>query len=263
MGCSDACQFAHKITAMERLLDATHHAERAHFWFRGFRLFVRPMLERAAAGRSGLRILDAGCGTGNNLSLIGDFGRAYGFDVTWHGLRYARRAGHSCIARASIVQIPFADASFDLVTSFDVLACLSRSGAERALGEIRRVLKPGGALVLNTAAFRLLRGNHGVVAYEVHRYTRLELKQAIQHAGFRIERLTYTNASLMPVVVPFRLAQRLAGLATPEEAGTDFTMPPVVVNDLLSGILALEARLLRLVDMPIGSSLLCLAWKRA
>jgi len=246
---------------MDKLLEATHRAEQTHFWFRGFRMFMRPLLERAAAGRSGLRALDAGCGTGNNLAMVGEFARAYGLDLTWSGLRYARGAGHPRIAQATILAIPFADAAFDVVTSFDVIACLSREDGVRAFREMHRVLKPGGALVLNTAALRILHGNHAVVANELHRYMRGELRRSIERAGFKIERLTYTNASLMPAVLPFRVAQRLAGLATPEEAGTDFATPPAVVNDLLSATLALEARLLRRIDLPIGSSIACLARK--
>ena len=71
---------------MDHLLRATAIAESRHFWFRGFRYFVAPLLERAAGGRSDLRILDCGCGTGNNLELLARFGQAYGFDLTASGL---------------------------------------------------------------------------------------------------------------------------------------------------------------------------------
>jgi SAM-dependent methyltransferase len=60
---------------MDRLLDATARAERDHFWFRGFRRFVTPLLDQAVAGRSNLRLLDCGCGTGNNLELLRRYGR--------------------------------------------------------------------------------------------------------------------------------------------------------------------------------------------
>ena len=51
------------------------------------------------------------------------------------------------------------------------------------------------------------------------------------------------------------------GLSTPEEAGTDVVLPPAPVNGLLTLLLQVEARALRIVDMPIGSSLLCVARK--
>ena len=76
-------------------------------------------------------------------------------------------------------------------------------------------------------------------------------------------RLTYSNAILFPLMLTVRTGQRLMGLATPEEAGTDVVVPPAPINSLLSGLLLAEARALRLVDMPIGSSLLCVARKIA
>jgi len=55
---------------MDRLLELTHLAEQSHFWFRGFRWFVRPEVERALEGRSSPLILDCGCGTGANVDLL-------------------------------------------------------------------------------------------------------------------------------------------------------------------------------------------------
>ena len=74
-------------------------------------------------------------------------------------------------------------------------------------------------------------------------------------------RLTYSNALLFPLMLTVRTGQRLMGLATPEEAGTDVVLPPAPLNALLTLLLRVEARALRVVDMPIGSSLLCVARK--
>src|SRR3989449_10464839 len=84
---------------MDDLLRATARAEARHFWFRGFRWFVAPLLRRALAGRSGARVLDCGTGTGANLDLLGRFGAAYGFDRSAVGLQLARRSGRRRIAR--------------------------------------------------------------------------------------------------------------------------------------------------------------------
>src|SRR5690606_25542543 len=105
---------------MDRLLEATARAERDHFWFRGFRRFVQPVLAEAIAAPGAL-VLDCGCGTGYNLALLRRHGRAVGIDLTWSGLAYARRHGERLIARASAAALPFATSRFDLVTSFDVL----------------------------------------------------------------------------------------------------------------------------------------------
>ena len=89
---------------MDHLLRATASAEARHFWFRGFRAFVNPLLRHAAAQTSDpgvARLLDCGCGTGANLALLNQVGRAYGFDVSETGLRLGRMSGRTLLARAS------------------------------------------------------------------------------------------------------------------------------------------------------------------
>jgi ubiquinone/menaquinone biosynthesis C-methylase UbiE len=243
---------------MDRLLEATARAERSHFWFRGFRRFVTPLLEAAAKGRSDLRILDCGCGTGNNLRLLRRYGRATGIDITFSGLAHARRQGERLLARASATSLPFSDARFDLVTSFDVIYAFDDETAAAALKEMHRVLVPGGSLVLNVAAMPILRGDHSVLGGEVQRYTRTGLRRHLMRAGFRIRRLTYTNTSILPLVAGVRFAQRIRGH---HESGNEMAIPAPPINTALSGLLALESIALRVVDMPFGSSLLALAEK--
>jgi ubiquinone/menaquinone biosynthesis C-methylase UbiE len=243
---------------MDRLLEATARAERDHFWFRGFRRFVRPLLDQAVGGAPAARLLDAGCGTGHNLAWLRRYGRPTGIDITRSGVEYARRNGERSLAQASVVHLPFPDRCFDLVTSFDVIYALDDDQEASALREMHRVLTPGGHLVLNVAALPMLRGNHSVLGGEVRRYTRPVLAGHLRQAGFDIRRLTYTNASILPIVASVRALQRLAGH---RESDSEISVPAAPVNAVLSGLLAVEALALRLIDMPAGSSLLALARK--
>jgi SAM-dependent methyltransferase len=248
------------IVDVDRLLEATAVAEQAHFWYRGFRRFVRPLLEQATHGILRPRLLDCGCGTGANLRILGEYGQAIGFDLTRRGLEFARQHGHEHLAQATVTAVPFRGDCFDVVTSFDVLYCLP-DGAERAaIAEMHRVLKPGGALIVNVAALDMLRGDHSVLGGEVRRYTTGRLRTALERGGFRIVRATYTNASLFPVVAGVRIWQRLRGLRANPARG-DFFVPPAPINAAFSGALAAEALALRWTNMPVGSSVLCLARK--
>ena len=244
---------------MDRLLEATARAERVHFWFRGFRRFVEPLIAGAVRGVRP-EILDCGCGTGHNLPMLRKYGRAYGIDLTWAGLQYAHGQGERQVTQASAAQLPFADARFNLVTSFDVIYSLEDAVERAAIGEMFRVLKPGGTLILNVAALEALRGNHSVLSGEVRRYSKPDLRRRLEGAGFRVTHSTYTNFSILPFVAATRLVQRLSGHVESQE---EITVPAAPVNALLSGLLAVEAAALRVVNMPVGSSLLAVAKKPA
>jgi ubiquinone/menaquinone biosynthesis C-methylase UbiE len=243
---------------MDRLLEATARAERDHFWFRGFRRFVEPLVARAAAGTHP-RILDCGCGTGNNLRMLRRHGPAYGIDLTWSGLQYAHASGEKFLARATAARLPFGDRTFGLVTSFDVLYSLPDDVERAAIAEMYRVLEPGGSLIVNVAALEWLRGNHSVLSAELRRYTRKDLRRRLEAAGFRVSHATYTNLSILPMVAAVRFKQRLAGAH--QETEEEISVPPAPVNAALSGLLALESAALRAINMPLGTSLLAVAVK--
>jgi len=248
---------------VEHLLRATARAETQHFWFRGFRAFVTPLLRHAAEGRRHPRLLDCGCGTGANLELLDTFGHAYGFDLTEAGLRIGREAGRTRTARASVTAVPFPTAAFDIVTSFDVLYSLTDADEQTAIAEMYRLLKPGGFALVNVAAMRILRGDHSVLSHEVRRYTRADLRNRLERAGFLVERLTYTNATLFPALAIARSIQRRRGLRTEQNAVAEISVPPAPVNAIMTAVMHLEALWLRAFDAPFGRSLLCLARKPA
>ena len=243
---------------MDRLLEATARAERDHFWFHGFRRFVAPLLAQATAGIPHAAILDCGCGTGNNLALLRQYGRACGIDITMSGLVYAHDHGERRVARASATALPFAAGQFDLVTSFDVLYAFDDEMERAALNEMYRVLRPGGQVLINTAALKSLTGNHSVLGGERRRYHRRELREHLIRTGFTVLRITYTNFTLLPMVAGVRWTQRLSGH---RESTQEMTVPSRPVNMALASLLAVEAAALRVTNMPLGSSLLALARK--
>jgi hypothetical protein len=124
-----------------------------------------------------------------------------------------------------------------------------------ALNEMYRVLRPGGQAIINVAALPALRGNHSVLGGEVRRYRRAELKSHLERAGFTVLRITYTNFTLLPLIAGVRFVQRLSGH---QESTSEMTVPSPPVNLALSSLLAVEGAALRVVNMPLGSSLL--AW---
>ena len=240
---------------MDKLLELTSQAETSHFWFRGFRQFVTPLLEQAAAGCTDLAVLDCGCGTGHNLRQLTSHGRAFGMDLSAAGLAIARGSGRP-VVRADVTRIPFASGRFDLVTSFDVLQCVPDDRA--AVSEMSRVLKRGGHLVGTAAALEMLHGDHSVLSEEVRRYTRGRLTDLLRDAGFEPLVVRYAFASLFPMLLGIRVVQRLRGARA---AGREITVPPAPINAALTALVSGEAALARRLSLPFGSSLVFLARK--
>lgn len=110
------------------------------------------LVDRYGRGRD---VLEAGCGTGLLLERIASFARrAEGFDLSPGMLEKARSRGLS-VKEGSLTEIPFDDASFDVVCSFKVLAHVPQ--IERAIAEMVRVTRPGGVVLAelyNPLSFR-------------------------------------------------------------------------------------------------------------
>jgi SAM-dependent methyltransferase len=231
----------------------THEAENRHWWYRG----RRTVLEGAIAGL-GLpvpaRILDAGCGSGRNMVELARLGTVTGIALSETSVALARERDVGEIVAGSVLEMPFADDSFDLAVSLDVIEHLEDDLA--ALRELRRVLAPGGALLVTVPAYQWLWSGHDKINHHYRRYTRRSLQRVAEQAGWRQLRTTYFNSLLLPAAIALRVLDRVnRGKTT--ESSLDLWVPPAPVNWLLERPLALEAALIAHGGrIPAGLSLL-------
>lgn len=244
---------------MERMLAATARAEDRHFWFRGLRRNAQLLLRQAGVGPGLSLILDCGAGTGRNLDWLSELGPAFGVDLTPLALEVGRGLGRR-LARGRVTDLPFPTAAADLATSFDVLYCLDTEEETRALAEMRRVLKPGGVALINTAALDMLRGSHSVLTVERRRHTPTQLRESLVAAGFEVERVTFTNCVLFPPVLAVRGLQRLRGHGD-EASDADLSVPAAPINAFFNLCLEVENHALARVNLPIGTSVMAVARK--
>jgi len=239
-------------------LALTGRAEATHFWFRGFRQFVTPVIAELCGGRRNLRIVDCGCGTGYNMRLLGAYGRVVGFDLSPDGAAMAHASG-GVVVRADAAHAPFASGAFDIATSFDMLQCLEPDAA--SVREMARMVRPGGAVVLTMAALEILRGDHSESWQEVRRYTPAMGGGLLEQAGLRVERVSFLFGFLFPLMLTVRLVQRLLRPFRAARHDRDIAVPPAPVNALLTAVLTVEALLARWISLPVGSSLLVVGRK--
>jgi SAM-dependent methyltransferase len=234
--------------------------EERHWWYTGMRRVALAVLDAQLGERRDLKLLDAGCGTGGTTIELRRFGEVIGVDLVWEALRPAQQRGLTGLARASIERLPFASASFDVVTSFEVVYHLGVGNDMCAFEEMRRVLKQGGLFLLRVPAHDWLRGEHDRLVHTRHRYTPAEVHGKLEAAGFALERLTWANTLLFPPAVAKRLMERVGADSPSADAEPDLWQPPDAVNAVLESAIAVEALAIpRGVPLPFGLSVLAVA----
>lgn len=236
-----------------------YEAEERQWWYAGMRalslaLLADPLAKLAREGRA-LRILDAGCGTGNNLVHLARYGRPVGVDLSQEALVFCRTRGVAA-ARAALLNLPFRDGAFDCVTSFDVIYHRWVEDDAAAVREMARVLRPGGLLLVRVPALRILWGAHDEAVHSRHRYTRGEVRRLLGGAGLQVMRATYANTILLPLVAVRRGLDRLTG-----RHGSDVGFLPAPLEWAFGSALRAEARWVRRLPLPLGSSVFALARK--
>jgi SAM-dependent methyltransferase len=241
---------------MERVeYEKMYSFERDYWWYRGLHRLVRNAVRDHARGFRSL--LDAGCGTGGLLRQLREEhprARLLGIDVSQDGLGFCRENSLETLARCSVNDLGFRSGSFDVVTSQDVL-CVEGIDESRAVGEIHRVLRDGGVLILNLPAFEILRGSHDRFVSSRRRFRRGDVTALLRAKGFEIVWISYWNAALFPIVLFVRLVSRRGARES------DLRPLAPVWNRLLAGILKAEAAWLRRRTLPVGTSVLCVARK--
>jgi SAM-dependent methyltransferase len=205
-----------------------------------------------------LNILDAGCGTGGNSAHLRAYGRVTGVDFSADALRFAAERPGLRLARASVEALPFADASFDLVLSNDVLCHLGVASDAVAVREFARVLRPGGVLFLQLPAYEWLRSHHDAAVHTGHRYTAAEMRALLRAGGLRPRRVTYANAALLPAAAAWRVLHRLLPDRA-EDARSDVRPVAGPLNAVMRAVLDLESRLLARRNLPWGLSVIGVA----
>jgi SAM-dependent methyltransferase len=222
-----------------------------HWWYRGRRRIVNGELERLSLPPDA-RLLDAGCGSGRMLDDLARFGRATGLDINATAVRTARARGHD-VRQADMVNMPLPDGCFDVVTCLDVLEHIRDD--RRALAELLRVTRPGGAIVVTVPAYPSLWSAHDVANEHFRRYRRTALRLLAADADCELVRDTHFNALLL---LPIALVRRT--LRRPDRRRTrrsDLELTPARLDRLLELPLRAEAWFLAVGGrLPFGLSLL-------
>jgi SAM-dependent methyltransferase len=239
--------------------------EDSHWWFASRTRALLKLLEKELSDKNH-EILDVGCGAGNMIHHLSRYGSVVGIDNNSIPLRIAHQRGYDA-RLAEAEDMPFDEKSFHLVTALDVIEHCEDD--LQIMRECYRVCADDGLIAITVPAFQWLWTNNDVINDHKRRYSKSELSEKVAAAGFTVERLTYNNFFIFPLaaalLVARRRSEREPELATPstDEDAYQVEMEPTSrpVNALLTAVGWLEAAILRFTDLPVGTSLICIAHK--
>jgi SAM-dependent methyltransferase len=204
-----------------------------------------------------VRLLDVGSADGPSVRWL-TAAEKVSLDLDPRGLR----PPHGICG--SLLALPFADASFEVVGAFDVLEHCEPEAL--ALAELRRVLQPGGRLLLSVPAYQWAWSGHDVANGHHRRYTRERATRSLTEAGFEVLRATYAFSAVFPAFAAERAWQAVRHRvgAGPREPADVVDLPRVSrgVERVLVGLSRLDDRALASRDLPFGSSVFLAAARR-
>ncbi len=228
-------------------------AQDEHWWYRNTRAVCAELLSPWL--RTGQRLLDAGCGPGGNGAWMAQHGSVVGLDRVAAALTLA--AAHRPELRTvlgDLTELPFPDSTFDVV--LDVTVTYAVPDHERAIGELARVTRPGGAVLVFEPAFAALRRAHDTTVHGVRRYRRRELVTLLERSGLHDQRSTYVYSFLAPAAAGLALADRVH---PPRDPGRTSDVERSALDRVFGPLSVLERRWLRTHRIPFGTSVAVVA----
>lgn len=230
--------------------------EEKDWWYRGLRNIVQSYIKTYKRQQGG-KLLDVGCGTGyfmKQLSLRWD---VYGIDISKQAINMAKARSLKNIKLASVEKIPYKNGFFNIILVLDVLEHVENEII--ALKEIKRVLATDGIAIFNSPAYNFLWSYHDETAKHLRRYTKKQLQEKLEEAGFKILKITYINSLLFPIAFTHRLISKAF---PPKNRKTDIDSAPRSLHSAFYKIFSFESRLIKSLNFPFGLSVSAVVTKK-
>jgi SAM-dependent methyltransferase len=231
-----------------------YNFEEFYWWHIGRNAIIKQLLNKFVQDRHS-KILNIGSGTGGNTSVLQQFGTITGVDNSEEAVAFARKRGYETVV-ADATNIPFGDNSFDVLVALDVLEHIKDDTL--ALTEWRRLLKPGGKLLITVPAYQWLWSFHDEALHHLRRYTASGLNRTLNLVGFKILKRSYAIVFSFPLIVGYRL---LRSILPKNKEETSYVILSKPINQFFAWLLKLEAVFISRANFPFGTSVIVVATK--
>jgi len=233
--------------------------EQTHWWYQATRTLLRQFMTGAlpeVEQSTTRRFLDAGCGTGATGAWLADLGSVIALDAEIEALNlYCQAHPEAQLIHGDISAIGIPDDFVDAALCVTVLYHGEVSDPAAAVREMARVVKPGGLVCLMEPGVRSLRRSHDRVTHAARRFSRRDLEHLALTANLDIVRSTGAYSFLIP---PAWIKSKLEKT----ESTSDLDNNTSGLFGILGFIARIEQRLLRVVSLPFGLSVIVIARKK-
>lgn len=232
---------------LKRQYRLMYENENHHWWFLAKREFIKTILP---SNKKNLKILDVGCGTGGTSQFLQKWGNVTGVEPA--------KEAHFFLKKRKIKFLPdtlekySSKKKYDLICFLDVLYHKNIQNDRQAILKATQLLKKGGYLLITDCALPFFFGYHDQIMQARKRYYLDELKAIVESSGFKIIKASYTYFLVFPLFVFIRLLQK--------NKKVESVLPlPKLLNRFLLFLCKIEAKMLKYINFPFGSSVIILA----
>src|SRR3989344_2055397 len=236
-----------------------YSTEECHWYFKGKRKIIFPQMEELLGNSKNLKILDIGCGTGIIMREMQKYGTVFGIDIEMLALQLCKKRGLLNLSKSSAVNAPFKDASFDIVTIFDILYHKAIKNDKDVLAEAFRILKQNGTLVITDTADIGVKSRHDLATHTRERYTAKKMINRLEASGLKVTKITHYNSILLPFIYIMRRVDNAINKGKPP--ASDIKKTNKMLNSILYFPFIIESFIIKFFDIPFGVSIFCIAKK--
>ena len=229
-------------------------AESTHWWYRATRaLLAQTFATQIPAGSV---VLDAGCGTGATGAWLADRHKFIGVDSEPIAVQlFAEQHAGARLVSGDISSLPFRDASVDAVLCVTVLCHRAITDPAATVGEMVRVLRPGGMVCILEPGVRRLRRAHDRTVHVVRRFAVADMRDLLERNGCQVSRSSGAYSFLVPAAAVKAVVER-------GRSASDLDGQAGVTGAVLSGAALIERRWLRRRNLPVGLSVWAVGTKK-
>jgi len=244
---------------MDEELIAQYAAREDNYWWAEVRWkIVDSLLKKIKLpNKEETCIADIGCGTGFYAQRLQCYGKVTGVDPSPISRLYAANRSINVLP-GNAENLPFSDNSLNLIISLDVLEHLENDSF--ALREFRRVLKPGGFLLVSVPAFSFLWTKRDKELKHYRRYRKSQLRAILLDEKYVIKCLFYAFFALIPPLLCIKLKELFIKNKSKSDLskGGSYAIESRWLNSVIGKYFKLERCISNTISLP-GTTLFCLA----